>query len=60
MADIEDRHADIIKLEKSIRELHDMFVDMALLVENQVRTFFMCFLFSRMIVNVYFITANIN
>ncbi|XP_042905869.1 syntaxin-1A [Parasteatoda tepidariorum] len=35
MADIEDRHADIIKLEKSIRELHDMFVDMALLVENQ-------------------------
>lgn len=35
MADIEDRHADIIKLEKSIRELHDMFVDMAVLVESQ-------------------------
>ncbi|RZC36310.1 SNARE and/or Syntaxin domain containing protein [Asbolus verrucosus] len=35
VADIEARHADIIKLEKSIRELHDMFVDMAMLVESQ-------------------------
>ncbi|GIX77746.1 syntaxin-1A [Caerostris extrusa] len=35
MADIEDRHADIIKIEKSIRELHEMFLDMAVLVENQ-------------------------
>ncbi|XP_022245585.1 syntaxin-like isoform X3 [Limulus polyphemus] len=33
--DIEARHADIIKLEKSIRELHDMFMDMAMLVESQ-------------------------
>lgn len=36
LADIEARHADIIKLENSIRELHDMFMDMAMLVESQV------------------------
>ncbi|XP_017488413.1 PREDICTED: syntaxin-1A-like [Rhagoletis zephyria] len=35
LADIEARHADIIKLENSIRELHDMFIDMAMLVEQQ-------------------------
>ena len=35
LADISARHRDIIKLEKSILELHDMFVDMALLVESQ-------------------------
>ena len=37
LADIEARHADIIKLESSIKELHDMFIDMAMLVESQVR-----------------------
>lgn len=36
LRDIEARHNDIIKLETSIRELHDMFVDMAMLVESQV------------------------
>lgn len=36
LADIEARHEDIIKLEKSIKELHDMFMDMAMLVESQV------------------------
>lgn len=35
LADIEARHEDIMKLEKSIKELHDMFIDMAMLVENQ-------------------------
>ena len=35
LADIEARHADLIKLEKSIKELHDMFLDMAVLVEGQ-------------------------
>ncbi|XP_064620411.1 syntaxin isoform X6 [Lineus longissimus] len=35
LADIEARHADIMKLEKSIKELHDMFMDMAMLVESQ-------------------------
>lgn len=35
--EIETRHTEIIKLENSIRELHDMFVDMAMLVESQVR-----------------------
>ena len=38
LADIEARHADIIKLENSIRELHDMFMDMAMLVESQVKS----------------------
>lgn len=36
MNEIETRHNEIIKLENSIRELHDMFMDMAMLVENQV------------------------
>ncbi|XP_013929711.1 PREDICTED: syntaxin-1A-like [Thamnophis sirtalis] len=35
--EIETRHSEIIKLENSIRELHDMFMDMAMLVESQVR-----------------------
>lgn len=35
LADIEARHADIKKLEQSICELHEMFVDMANLVESQ-------------------------
>lgn len=35
LGDIEARHRDIINLEKSIQELHEMFVDMAMLVENQ-------------------------
>lgn len=35
LADIEARHADIKKLEQSIFELHEMFVDMANLVESQ-------------------------
>lgn len=39
LADIEARHEDIIKLEKSIKELHDMFMDMAMLVESQVSFF---------------------
>ena len=39
LADIEARHADIIKLETSIKELHDMFMDMAMLVESQVCLF---------------------
>lgn len=46
LADIEARHADIIKLETSIKELHDMFMDMAMLVENQVRkSFRRCYFF---------------
>ncbi|EPB68360.1 Syntaxin [Ancylostoma ceylanicum] len=38
LADIEARHNDIMKLESSIRELHDMFMDMAMLVESQLTT----------------------
>lgn len=37
MNEIETRHTEIIKLENSIRELHDMFMDMAMLVESQVK-----------------------
>uniref|UniRef100_A0A8C9AKB4 Syntaxin 2 n=1 Tax=Prolemur simus TaxID=1328070 RepID=A0A8C9AKB4_PROSS len=33
--EIESRHKDIMKLETSIRELHDMFMDMAMFVETQ-------------------------
>ncbi|XP_075679208.1 syntaxin-like isoform X3 [Dermatophagoides pteronyssinus] len=35
LEEIQARHEDILKIEKSIRELHEMFVDMATLVENQ-------------------------
>ena len=42
LADIEARHADIIKLETSIKELHDMFMDMAMLVESQVKKTHIC------------------
>ncbi|XP_016308146.1 syntaxin-1A-like isoform X5 [Sinocyclocheilus anshuiensis] len=35
MNEIETQHNEIIKLENSIRELHDMFMDMAMLVESQ-------------------------
>lgn len=34
--EIESRHQDIIRLESSIRDLHAMFMDMAVLVETQV------------------------
>lgn len=34
--DVKSRHEDIIRLEANINELHDMFNDMALLVESQV------------------------
>ena len=33
--DIEGRHAEIFSLEASIKELHDMFVEMATMVELQ-------------------------
>lgn len=35
LEEIKDRHEEILKLEKSIRALHQLFVDMALLVEQQ-------------------------
>ena len=33
--DIKNRHEDIVKLEKSIQELHEMFQDILMLVESQ-------------------------
>jgi len=35
LLDIQERHKEILKIEKSINELHQLFVDMAVLVENQ-------------------------
>ncbi|XP_069089128.1 syntaxin-3 isoform X2 [Pleurodeles waltl] len=35
LSEIESRHKDIVRLESSIKELHDMFMDIAMLVENQ-------------------------
>ncbi|XP_076654499.1 syntaxin-1A [Halictus rubicundus] len=35
LADIQSRHKDIVKLEKSITEVRDMFTEMAFLVEKQ-------------------------
>jgi len=35
LADIQERHKDITRLESSIQELHQLFVDMAVLVESQ-------------------------
>lgn len=37
LKDIEARHKDIIKLEKNILELHEMFQDLAELMESQVK-----------------------
>ncbi|XP_067557335.1 syntaxin-2 isoform X3 [Pseudorca crassidens] len=37
--EIESRHKDIMRLETSIRELHELFVDMAVLVETQKMMF---------------------
>ncbi|XP_076675264.1 syntaxin-1A isoform X2 [Andrena cerasifolii] len=40
LSDIQSRHNDIIKLEKSITEVRDMFTEMAFLIEKQFRSFF--------------------
>ena len=37
LSEIESRHQDIMRLETSIRELQEMFIDIAVLVETQVR-----------------------
>ena len=62
LADIEARHADIIKLETSIKELHDMFMDMAMLVESQVENnfFFVKEVNVRPFVSRFFYHVNIN
>ena len=59
LADIEARHADIIKLENSIRELHDMFMDMAMLVESQVNEPLFWWLFAN-ICHVLCFAASVN
>lgn len=42
--DIEDRHSDIMKLESSLKELHDMFQDLAVLVDSQV---YLCLVYKK-------------
>lgn len=37
LTEIESRHQDIISLESSISELHEIFADMAILLEIQVK-----------------------
>lgn len=36
LAEIEARHEQMLKLERSLKELHELFLDMAILVESQV------------------------
>lgn len=36
LSDIQSRHNDIVKIEKSIGEVRDMFTEMAFLIERQV------------------------
>ncbi|EZA62021.1 Syntaxin-1B [Ooceraea biroi] len=38
LSDIESRHNDVLKLEKSLTEIRDMFAEIAFLIEKQVRT----------------------
>lgn len=40
---LQDRHDEFIKLERSIREVHDMFVDLADLVAQQGRNIMIFF-----------------
>ena len=54
LADIEARHGDIIKLEKSIKELHDMFIDMAALVQTQVKFVLFQFALENILLSFYF------
>jgi len=41
--EIEARHRDILKLENCIRELHNMYRDLAMLVADQVKYIFYLF-----------------
>lgn len=59
LADIEARHEDIVKLETSIRELHDMFMDMAMLVESQVSIILLIFFYSSDSYNFSFMWENL-
>ncbi len=43
LSDIEARHRDIIKLENCIKELHNMYRDLAMLVADQVKLLFPLF-----------------
>lgn len=36
LSDIQSRHDDVLKLEKSLTEVRDMFAEMAFLIDKQV------------------------
>ncbi|TGZ52668.1 Syntaxin-1B [Temnothorax longispinosus] len=40
LSDIESRHNDVLKLEKSITEVRDIFAEMAFLIEEQAKSFY--------------------
>lgn len=40
LTDVEQRHRDIVKLEKDILLLHEMFQDFAIMIEEQVNEFY--------------------
>ncbi len=46
LMEIEARHADILKLEKSIEEMKEMFSHIALLVDQQVSIFLFSYILS--------------
>lgn len=37
LEELQARHQDLLKLEESIRELHEMFMDLAMIIESQVK-----------------------
>lgn len=39
LRELEDRHQELLKLEKGIQQVRDLFVDIAVLVTEQVRRF---------------------
>lgn len=45
LQEVQDRHLELLKLEKSIQELREMFVEMAMLVEKQVCKIIILYLF---------------
>lgn len=54
--EIESRHQDIMRLESSIRDLHAMFMDMAMLVETQVPSQYMVHIYS--LLNQFYLDKN--
>lgn len=39
LRDLQERHQELLKLEKGIQEMHDMFLELNLMIESQVKGF---------------------